>query len=130
MSDELPKPAASPRPPDDSAPLEWSKTPSHGVVPAHQVPMYVKAKLEQAQARYEELAREAAREAVREASNGKPVLPRSLTMWFFAGFTMCGSITTVAMSFEGVMPRGMLVAAAVGTMFFGGMLGLGSGLRK
>lgn len=130
MSDEVPKPAPGPRPPDDSAPLELQHTPAHGAIGPFGVKPYVAAKLAQAQAHYEEVARAAAREAAREASNGKPVLPKSLTMWFFAGFTMCGSITTVAMSFEGVMPRAMLVAAAVGTMFFGGMLGLGSGLRK
>lgn len=99
----------SPKPPDDKAALAHELTPSD--FPATR--RFVKNEL-----------------AARDVDRGRPVLSKTLTPWFFAAFTLCGSVTTVAMSFEGVLPKGVLVAAAVGTMFFGGMLGIGPGLRK
>jgi hypothetical protein len=126
VSDKPPKPARGPRPPDDSAPLNLEHTPATFLVT---VP-YVKAKLLEAEKRLAVVADQAAREAAREENNGKPVLPKALTPWFLAAFTLCGSVTTVAMTFEGAIPRPLLITAAVGSMFFGAMLGVGPGLRK
>ena len=99
----------TPKPPDDNAPLTLDKTPSHFPVTAQ----YVTNKL-----------------AERDETRGRPVVNKALTPFFLAGFTLCGSVTTVAMSFEGVIPRPVLIVAAIGSMFFGAMLGIGPGLRK
>jgi len=101
---EAPRP--SPRPPDNSAPLALDKTPSHFPVTAE----YVRRKLA-------------------EAGQGKPRIPPKLTPWFFAGFTLSGAVTAALMGDPDV-PGWILKVAAVGTMFFGGMLGLGAGWRK
>lgn len=125
MSD-IPPPAASPVPPDDSAPLNLEKTPAHGVVT---VPLLVR-KLAQAEARMAMVAEEASARGVKKESNGKPVIPKGAAPWLLAGFTLCGSVTTVAMSYEGAIPRWLLIMAAIGSMTFGGLLASSSGLRR
>jgi hypothetical protein len=121
VSESLPPPAPSPQPP---------KGPGETTQPGIASTEYVKAKLLAVEQHLAQVADHAAREAAREEHNGTPVISRALTPWFLAGFTLCGSVTTVAMSFEGAIPRPVLVAAAVGSMFFGAMLGIGPGLRR
>lgn len=126
MKEKPPRPAPGPNPPDDNAPLNLEHTPAHGIATNG----YVLRKLEQAEAHMRLVAEETARSTAREEHNGKPVIPKSLTPWFFAGFTMCGAVMAVAVSYPEDLPRKVLVWATVGSFFFGGMLGLGSGLRK
>lgn len=99
-------PEPSPKPPDDNAPLSLDKTPSHFPVTAD----YVKRKMA-------------------AESNGKPVISPKLTPWFFAGFTLCGAVTSVVAGDPDV-PGWVIKAAAIGTLFFTGLLGIGSGWRK
>lgn len=96
----------SPKPPDDSAPLTLEKTPSHFPVTAQ----YVKNKLA-------------------AESNGKPILSKKLTPYFFAGFILCGAVTSVVVGDPDV-PGWLLKVAGVGSLFFGGLLGIGPGWRK
>ena len=99
-------PRPSPRPPDDSAPLSLEKTPSHFPVTAQ----YVKNKLA-------------------AESNGKPVVSKKLTPYFLAGFILCGAVTSVVVGDPEVHPW-VIKAAAIGSLFFGGLLGIGPGWRK
>lgn len=99
-------PLPSPKPPDDSAPLAIEKTPADFPVTAK----YVQRKMA-------------------EAGQGQPRIPPKLTPWLFAGFTLSGSVTAALLG-DPEVPTWILKSAAVGTMFFGGMLGLGTGWRK
>lgn len=125
MSDEIPKPAQSRRPPDDSAPLSLEKTPSSFLVT---VP-YVKAKLAQAELQMKQVAEEAARSAARTENNGRAVISPKFTPYFFAGYTLCGAITAVVVGDPDV-PGYVIKAAAIGALFFGGLLGASTGWRK
>lgn len=99
-------PKPSPQPPDDSAPLSLERTPSHFPVTAE----YVKRKME-------------------AESNGKPVVSRKLTPYFLAGFILCGAVTSVVVGDPDV-PGWLVKAAAIGSLFFGGLLGISPGWRK
>lgn len=99
-------PRPSPVPPRDSAPLASEKTPSHFPVTAQ----YVQRKLA-------------------EQGLGKPRIPPKLTPWLFAGFVLSGAVTSVIMGDPDV-PKWLVKAAAIGSLFFGGMLGISTGWRK
>lgn len=103
---DVPPPASTPKPPDDSAPLALDKTPAHFPVTAQ----YVKNKLA-------------------ETGMGKPRIPPKLTPWLFAGFVLSGAVTSVVVGDPSV-PGWLVKAAAIGSIFFGGLLGLSTGLRK
>jgi uncharacterized membrane protein YadS len=105
MSD-IPPPGPSPKLPDDSAPVALEKTPAYGLVTAE----YVKRKMA-------------------AESNGKPVVSKKLTPYFLAGFILCGAVTSVVVGDPDV-PGWVVKAAAIGSMFFGGLLGIGPGWRK
>jgi hypothetical protein len=108
MSEPLP-PAPSPRPPNpDAAPLSLDKTPSHFPVTAE----YVRRKLQE-----------------RDTEHGKPVVSKKLTPWFFAGYTLCGAVTAVVVGDPSV-PGWLVKTAAIGALFFGGLLGISTGWRK
>lgn len=99
-------PKLSPQPPDDSAPLSLEKTPAHFPVTAQ----YVQRKLA-------------------ESGQGKPRIPPKLTPWLFAGFILSGAVTGVVVG-DSDVPVWIMKAAAIGTAFFGGMLGISTGWRK
>lgn len=61
---------------------------------------------------------------------GTPVIPAKFTPFIFMGFTLCGAVTSVAVSMENIIPRPVLVIAAIGSIFFGGLLGISPGWRK
>lgn len=60
---------------------------------------------------------------------GKPIIPKKLTPYFLAGFTLCGAITAVLMGDPSV-PGWLIKSAAIGSLTFGGLLGIGPGWRK
>jgi hypothetical protein len=99
-------PRPSPQPPKDDAPLSLDKTPSTFPVTAQ----YVQRKLF-------------------ESGMGKPVISSKLTPWFFAGYTLCGAVTAVVVGDPDV-PGWLVKSAAIGAIFFGGLLGIGTGWRK
>ena len=99
----------SPGVPDpDAAPLSLEKTPSHFPVTAQ----YVANKL-----------------AKRDETRGVPVIPKKWTPVFLAGFVLCGAVTSVVVGDPNV-PNWLIKASAIGSLFFGGLLGIGPGLRK
>lgn len=64
-----------------------------------------------------------------QSPTGKPVISPKLTPYFFAGFTLCGAITGVVVG-DPTVPVWLIKGAAIGTAFFGGLLGIGAGWRK
>jgi acetyl-CoA carboxylase beta subunit len=65
---------------------------------------------------------------IEKASTGKPRLSPKLTPWFLAGFSLCGAVTAVVVGDPSV-PGWVVKLAAVGSLFFGGLLGSSAGLR-
>lgn len=110
MSDEIPPPAASPVPPDDSAPLALKHTPAHGAVSPMGVPVYVKAKIAEAEAQMAQVAARhlSATLAERDASKFTPKKHTPLVAAIFVGIV--GSAAPVLMMPE---PKWNVVLAAV-----------------
>lgn len=123
MSDPVPPPAASPSP--GYSGHDGGKTPASFLVTT----TYVKAKLLETEKHIAQVADHAAREAARQEHNGKPRIPPFLTPYFFLGFLLSGAITSVVVG-DPDSPKWVLKAAAIGTMFFGGALGIGPGWRR
>lgn len=106
MSD-VPPPKASPRPPDDSAPLarpdSWS-----GVDPR------VIAAMER---------------RIAKASNGKPVVQPRLVPYFSAGLTVCVTVAGASQLDLGLPPK-LFAWATLGALVFAALLGNSPGWRK
>lgn len=106
------KPRASPRPPDDSAPLSLEKTPSRFpvVVEFPMIAAFVQRRLS-------------------EQGVGKPVISPKLTPWALGGLILCGAVSNV-LTGDPDVPLLVVKVANIGTLFFTGLLGIGTGWRK
>jgi hypothetical protein len=130
MSEERPPPAASPKLPDDSAPLNLEKTPAYGVATVD----LLKRKLMEAEVRIalvaEQSAEKAASKAAAKESNGKPRIPASWAPFLLLGSAVSAGLITVHELMPNDVPRICMVIGSFGLAVFGPLLAASPGLRK